>query len=126
MPESRRHLLAGLVGVAGIFAARTLLAGLQAPAPGSGAAPRAKVYPNGRDPNASTGIEAPSRPDPKVITRANQMEIKTDIAKLYEMVSELKEQIEKTDASSTLSLAVVKKAQEIEKLAKQIKNLARG
>jgi len=54
------------------------------------------------------------------------MEIRTDIRKLYEMVSELKEQIDKTDASSTLSLAVVKKAQEIEKLAKQIKNLAKG
>ena len=126
MPESRRHLLTGLVGVASVFAAGPLFAGLQAPAPGSGAAPRAKVYPNGRDPNASTGIEDPSRPDPKVVARANQMEIRTDIAKLYEMVSELKEQIDKTDASSTLSIAVVKKAQEIEKLAKQIKNLARG
>ena len=126
MPESRRHLLAGMVGVVGAFAAKPLLSGLQAPAPGSGAAPRAKVYPNGRDPNHSTGIEDPSRPDPRAITRANQMEIRTDIAKLYEMVSELKEQIDKTDASSTLSLAVVKKAHEIEKLAKQIKNLARG
>jgi|SRR5690349_19856210 len=126
MPKSRRHLLTGLVGVVGVFAAKPLLAGLQAPAPGSGAAPRAKVYPNGRDPNSSTGIEVPSRPDPKAITRANQMEIRTDIAKLYEMASELKEQIDKTDASSTLSLTVVKKAQEIEKLAKQIKNLAKG
>jgi hypothetical protein len=126
MPESRRHLLAGLVGVAGIFASGPLLDGLQAPAPGSGGTPRAKIYPNGRDPNASADIEPPSRPDPKVITRANQMKIRTDIAKLYEMVSELKEQIDKTDASSTLSLAVVKKAQEIEKLAKQIKNLAKG
>ncbi len=126
MPESRRHLLAGLVGVAGVFAAKPLLAGLQAPAPGSGSAPRAKVYPNGRDPNQSTGIEDPSRPDPRAVTHANQMEIRSDIAKLYEMVSELKEQIDKTDASSTLSIAVVKKAQEIEKLAKQIKNLARG
>jgi len=126
MPGSRRRLLAGLAGVAGIFAAEPLLAGFQAPAPGSGAAPRAKVYPNGRDPNLSTGIEDPSRPDPKAVARANQVEIRSDIAKLYEMVSELKEQIDKTDASSTLSLAVVKKAQEIEKLAKQIKNLARG
>ena len=126
MPESRRHLLMGFAGVAGIFAANPLLAGRQAPAPGSGAAPRAKVYPNGRDPNLSTGIEDPSRPDPKAVARANQVEIRSDIAKLYEMVSELKEQIDKTDASSTLSIAVVKKAQEIEKLAKQIKNLARG
>ena len=56
MPESRRHLLTGLVGVAGVSAAAPLLAGLQAPSSGT----------------------------------------------------------------------VVKKAQEIEKLAKQIKNLATG
>jgi hypothetical protein len=48
------------------------------------------------------------------------------VQKLYELVSELKEQIEKTDATSTLSLSVVKKAQQIEKLAKQIKDRAKS
>lgn len=126
MPESRRHLLTGLFVGAGFFALEPLLTALQAPPPGSGGAVRAKVYPNGRDPNVVQGIEDPSRPDPKAIARANQIEIKTDIAKLYEMVSELKEQIEKTDATATLSVSVVKKAQQIEKLAKQIKELAKG
>jgi len=42
------------------------------------------------------------------------------------MVSELEEQIDRTDSTSTLSMAVVKKAQQIEKLAKQIKDLAKG
>jgi hypothetical protein len=68
----------------------------------------------------------PSRLDPKAIARANQIEIRTDIAKLYDLVSELKEQLEKTDAAATLSISVVKKAQQIEKLAKHIKDLARG
>ena len=126
MPESRRRLLTAMFGAAGVFAVQPLLFGLQAPAPGSGASPKAKVYPNGRDPNVTTGIEEPSRPDPKAIERANQIEIRTDVAKLYEMVSELKEQIEKTDATATLSISVVKKAQQIEKLAKQIKELAKG
>jgi hypothetical protein len=126
MPESRRHLLTGLFGAAGVLAVEPLLAGLQAQAPGSGATPKAKIYPNGRDPNATPGIDEPSRVDPKAIERANQQKIRTDVAKLYEMVSDLKEQIEKTDATSTLSLSVVKKAQQIEKLAKQIKDLAKG
>src|SRR5712691_3894771 len=121
MPESRRRLLTVLFGAAGVFAVEPLLTGLQAPPPGSGGSPKAKVYPNGRDPNLNAGIEDPSRLDPKAIQRANQIEIRTDIAKLYEMVSELKEQIEKTDATATLSISVVKKAQQIEKLAKQIK-----
>ena len=126
MPESRRHLLAALFGAAGFLTVEPLLAGLQAPAPGSGSSPRAKVYPNGRDPNAMTGIDDPSRPNPKAIERANQREIRADIAKLYEMVTELREEIEKTDATATLSISVVKKAQQIEKLAKQIKGLAKG
>jgi len=127
MPESRRRLLTALFGAAGVFAVEPLLTVLQAPPPGSGGSPRAKVYPNGRDPNNTMqGIEDPSRLDPKAIARANQMEIKTAIAKLYEMVSELKEQVDKTDATATLSVSVVKKAQQIEKLAKQIKDLAKG
>jgi len=38
-------------------------------APGSGASPKAKVYPNGRDPNAVPGIDDPSRLDPRAIAR---------------------------------------------------------
>ena len=123
MPESRRRLLTGLLGVAGIFAAKALL-GLQAPS--AGTAPRAKVYPNGRDPNAPPSLEDPTTPNSKAIELANQRALRADIAKLYEMASDLKDQADKTDPASTLSVAVVKKAQEIEKLAKQIKNLARG
>ena len=123
MPESRRRLLTGLLGVAGIFAAKPLL-GLQAPS--AGTAPRAKVYPNGRDPNAPPSLEDPTTPNSKAIELANQRALRADIAKLYEMASDLKDQADKTDPASKLSVAVVKKAQEIEKLAKQIKNLARG
>jgi hypothetical protein len=119
-------MLTSLFGAAGVLALEPLLAGLQAPAPGSGGSPKAKVYPNGRDPNVNTGNDEPSRPDPRAVARANQIEIRTNIAKLYEMVSELKEQIEKTDATATLSISVVKKAQQIEKLAKHIKDLAKG
>ena len=42
------------------------------------------------------------------------------------MITELKQQVEKTDSGSILSLSVVKKAQEIEKLAKEVKKLAKG
>jgi hypothetical protein len=42
------------------------------------------------------------------------------------MVSELKDQVDKTDANATLSVSVVKKAQQIEKLAKEIKDRAKG
>jgi hypothetical protein len=124
MPESRRHLLTALFGAAGVLAVESLLAKLEAQ--GSGTSPKAKVYPNGRDPNQPPGMEEPSRPDPKAIERANQIELRTDVTKLYEMVAELKDQLEKTDPKSTYSLSILKKAQQIEKLAKQIKSLAKG
>jgi hypothetical protein len=42
------------------------------------------------------------------------------------MVSELNEQVEKTDANSILSVSLLKKAQQIEERAKQIKHLSKG
>src|SRR5436309_10330510 len=90
MPVSRRHALAGFVGVAGILAAKPLL-GLQAPS--SVTAPRARVYPNGRDPNAPPSLEDPRTPNPKAIELANQKALRADIAKLYEMASDLKDQV---------------------------------
>ena len=72
------------------------------------------------------GWPASHRPGQEAIDRQNQREIKAHVTKLYEMVSELKEQIDRTDSTSTLSMSVVKKAQQIEKLAKQIRDLAKG
>jgi hypothetical protein len=123
MRESRRCLLMSFVGMAGVLAAGPVVSGLGAQ---TGQSPRAKPYPNGRDPNRGPELEPPSNLDPKAIELANKLELKKDVAKLYEMVSELKEQVDKTDTASTLSVSVVKKAQQIEKLAKQIKDLAKG
>jgi hypothetical protein len=53
-------------------------------------------------------------------------EIKADVEKLYELIGELREQIRRSDTNSTLSLSVVKKGQQIEKLAKQVKDRAKG
>ena len=43
-----------------------------------------------------------------------------------ELAEDLKKEVDKTDSADVLSLQMVKKAEEIEKLARQIKNLARG
>jgi hypothetical protein len=56
----------------------------------------------------------------------HQKDIKKDIEKLYDLAMQLKAEVEKTDATTVLSLGMVKKAEEIEKLAKQIKELAKG
>lgn len=56
----------------------------------------------------------------------NQKEIKKKVEKLYELATELKDEVEKTDSSKVLSLNVVRKAEEIEKLAHDIKNRSKG
>ena len=71
-------------------------------------------------------MDEPSVINRKGLEMERQKELRANVAKIYDMVVELKEQVEKTDANSTLSLPVLKKAEQIEKLAKQIKNLAKG
>ena len=54
-----------------------------------------------------------------------QQDIRKDTAKLLELATELKQEVDKSN-ENMLSLNVVKKAEEIEKLAKSVKNKMRG
>ena len=72
--------------------------------------------------------EDPEEPkiDSKAMLEANQKDIKKNIERLYQLASELKAEVEKTDSVQVLSVAMVKKAEEIEKLAKGIRSRAIG
>jgi hypothetical protein len=67
-----------------------------------------------------------AKPDPKQILKQNKEQIHDDVEKLYTLASELKDEVERTDSANVLSLTIVGKSEQVEKLAKQIKNLARG
>jgi hypothetical protein len=54
-----------------------------------------------------------------------QQEIKKDTEKLLELATELKQAVDKSN-ENTLSLDVVKKAEQIEKLAKDVKEKMKG
>jgi hypothetical protein len=84
--------------------------------------------PNTPDPNHPWGLGGHGgRPsDRKAIDKQNQAEVKADVEKLYVLITELKEQVEKSDVNLTLPVSVVKKSHEIEKLAKHVKELAKG
>ncbi len=120
MSESRRHLLIHLAVVASILGAAPILTSAQGPP--------LRPSPNAPDPHFPhrVGDPEPTGPDQKAIDKQTQAQIKLEVQKLSELVGELKEQIDKSDATSTLSVSVVKKAQEIEKLAKQIKDRAKS
>ena len=72
--------------------------------------------------------EDPEEPkiDSKAVLESNQKDIKKNIERLYQLASELKAEVEKTDSVQVLSVVMVKKAEEIEKLAKGIRSRAIG
>jgi hypothetical protein len=84
--------------------------------------------PNAPNPNFPPGVNGPdiTPPDQKKMDRLAQADVKADVEKLYQLVTELREQVQKSDTTSTLSLSVVNKAKQIEKLAKQVRERAKG
>jgi cytochrome c-type biogenesis protein CcmH/NrfG len=56
----------------------------------------------------------------------NEKRIKKDAEKLLQLAQELKTQVDNTDSASVLSVPIVRQAEEIEKLARSIKQRARG
>jgi hypothetical protein len=85
---------------------------------------------HGQSPKPPGGLKdddiTPPAPATKAILESNNKEIKKAIEKLYELAGDLKTEVEKTDSAQVLSLAMIKKAEEIEKLAKDIKSRAKG
>jgi hypothetical protein len=73
-----------------------------------------------------SGLPGPSGAAKKAVLEQHQKDIKKDVERLFELAQDLKNEVEKTDATAVLSMAMLKKAEEIEKLAKQIKDHARG
>jgi hypothetical protein len=113
--ESRRKFLAAIVSAAVPAGILTLIAGAGVRAQ----RPQNPQQPKEDDPNAP-------KIDPKLILEANQKEIKKNVEKLYDLASELKAEVEKTNSVHVLSIAMLRKTDEIEKLAKEIRSRAKG
>ena len=116
MSTNRRRFLGLMVPVGLALAAR---AGaqqhpMQQPLPPSG-----NPRPTDVDPNLPP-------PDTKKILKANQQKIEDDVTRLYGLATELRDQVKNTDSASFLSITLVLKAEEVEKLAHQIRTLAKG
>jgi len=126
MEETRRRLFFALAGIASALTLEPVASALQTN--GVRPPPQPRPSPNAPDPHVPNGMDGP-RPtvgDGKAVALANQKELRDDVTRLSAMVSELREQVNRTDSSAMLSVSLVKKAQQIEKLAKQVKDLAKG
>ena len=65
-------------------------------------------------------------PPTKEQLRQNERDIRKDVDQLFSLAQELKSLSEKNDASEELSVGLIAKTEEIEKLAKKIRDLARS
>jgi len=93
------------------------------------ATPQARPSPNApSDQNALQRLNGPPATvdnGKEGLDRENQLEIRLEVQRLYAMATELKDEVDNTNSNTVLNLAVVKRAQEIEKLAKQIRDRAK-
>jgi hypothetical protein len=80
------------------------------------------------DQNPPPEDEAKSKMEREMAKKANQerqVSLKKDTDKLLKLATELKESVDKTN-ENTLSMDVIKKAEEIEKLAHSVKDKMKG
>jgi hypothetical protein len=125
MYNSRRTFLS----VAASVAAAAATGAAQSQMPNSSMPGRVPPYgpnPASRRPFGAEPPEPAPRSNPREILRANQEDIKKDVARLTQLVSELQKGLDESDTKDVLSLEVIHKTEEIEKLAKQIRGLIRS
>jgi hypothetical protein len=125
MDANKRNFLAAMIPVAvgiplGLFSGTSSVNAQRPIPPASAQQGQAPLH---QDPG---GPDSLPKPNPKDILKQNQQQIHDDVEKLYQLATELKDEVEKTDATNTLSLPMIQKAEQIEKLAKQVKNLTRA
>ena len=66
------------------------------------------------------------KPDPRRWLAENQKNLRRDANDLLKLAQDLKTEADKTDQTDVLSLSLIHKAEDIEKLAKHIRSLARS
>lgn len=129
MLQSRRSALSTLGLAAGIAAVTQFVkpAFAQHPTP-----PPVTPKPSPNAPqnqNAPLGLDGPQLTPGQRQTDLNRQlnaALRGEVDKLCEMANELRTDMLRSNPSETLSVAFIKKAQAIEKLAKQIKDHAKG
>ena len=119
--KSRRNFLMGLALAGGTAAAWNS-------ALGQSQNPPLPPLPSNQDrrPQETAPDNSPIPGAEKKILEENDKDMKKKVDRLYELATQLKNEVDKTDSSKVLSLNLVKKAEEIEKLARDIKNRSKG
>jgi len=121
MKTGRRFFLSGIAAT--LAGTRALLAGGQGQR--RDGSPRNSQIPDASNSGAAEDTPLPPRADPKALLKEDQKALRRDVDRLVQMAKDLKDESDKTPDTDVLSLSLVKKAEEIEKLAHQIKERIR-
>jgi hypothetical protein len=81
--------------------------------------------PDASNSGATDDAPLPPRADPRTQLKEDQKELRRDVDRLLQLAKDLKDQSDKTPETDVLSLSLVKKVEDIEKLAHQIKDRIR-
>lgn len=123
MRETRRGFVMAMTAMAGVLALGRGRALGQTPGKPTFPKPPTPGDPQEKDKTADA-------PDLKSMKRAamlqNEKEFRAGVERLYQLSSELREEMQKTTTTNVLSVRMYKKTEEIEKLAKQLKSKAKG
>jgi hypothetical protein len=87
-------------------------------------APPPSADPDAQDQNAPKGVDPQTAK--RVMAAKNEKEFREGVEKLYQMATELRDELAQAPKMNVLSVRMYKKTEEIEKLAKQLKNKAKG
>jgi hypothetical protein len=87
-------------------------------------APPAPADPSAQDKDAPQAIDPQAAK--RVVAAKNEKEFREGVEKLYQMATELRDELAQAPKMNVLSVRMYKKTEEIEKLAKQLKSKAKG
>jgi hypothetical protein len=122
MRETRRVFVMTIAGVAGVLAAAEGWLLAQNP-PTPPPPPKPAETPNPAEIHSNPQATAAAR---RARLQENEKEFREGVERLFQLASELREEVQKTATTDVLSIRMVKKTEEIEKLAKVLKAKAKG
>jgi len=121
MRTGRRFFLSGIAAT--LAGTRALLAGSQSQRPDNST--HIPQIPDASSSNGVDDIPLPPRANPREQLKEDQKSLRRDVDRLLQLAKDLKDESDKTPETDVLSLSLVKKVEDIEKLAHQIKDRIR-
>jgi hypothetical protein len=122
MVETRRVFVLAMAGAAGFLATEEGRLFAQYP-PTPPPPPQPAETPNPAEMHSNPRATAAAK---RARMQQNEKEFREGVDRLYQLSGELREEVHKTTTTEVLSVRMVKKTEEIERLAKILKNKAKG